>query len=373
MVLLVLLIGPSRWGQGLATTPKTLTWRWHKPFAAQLTGLDLTWAGHIVALTVAPLQSGAEHRVHVFDSLGKELWSRGGNARMLGVSLSADGALLAVGMFDFSIALFANTGELLWQRKSVGLPLLSPQGDLLIAFNGGIAGPDNALLEVFRSDGEKVWSLRRKGRVWRAMVSDQNDLLLGLWNGEVLFIDRQRRLLWQRLFAKDVVTLTMSPDDAQYIAVGTGILDQAVYLVERTGRQRWRRHVPYGVTDISLAKQGAFLLSYSNTIYGQHLTLYGRDGEVRWTYQVREPAMEGSKAVIVPDEPLVVAGIERERQHYLQGFGMAGEVRWIAPLPAPIFDFRVSRDGRYVAAATDHALYFFDTREVDGPKAHLQD
>jgi hypothetical protein len=56
----------------------------------------------------------------------------------------------------------------------------------------------------------------------------------------------------------------------------------------------------------------------------------------------------------------------------LQGFALTGEPLWIAPLPGPVFDFRVSRDGRYVAAATDRALYFFDTRPLMGPKAELQ-
>jgi hypothetical protein len=43
----------------------------------------------------------------------------------------------------------------------------------------------------------------------------------------------------------------------------------------------------------------------------------------------------------------------------------------MAPVPEPIFDFRVSRDGRFIAAATDRAVYFFDTRAAAEPKAQL--
>jgi hypothetical protein len=56
----------------------------------------------------------------------------------------------------------------------------------------------------------------------------------------------------------------------------------------------------------------------------------------------------------------------------LQGFALTGNPLWVAPVPEPIFDFRVSRDGRYVAAATDTTLYFFDTRPVESQKAELQ-
>jgi hypothetical protein len=292
-------------------------------------------------------------------------------ARILGVSLSADGQYLAVGLMDFTVALFSKAGELLWERKSVGIPHLTASAELLIAFNSGITGLSNILFEGFLRSGAKAWSLYRRGRVWRATVSDRNDLLLSLWNGEVLFIDQRQRIVWQQLFAKDVTALAVSPGEARYFAVGTGVLDPTIHLFERTGRALWRRQVPHGVTDVSLAKEGAFLLSYGNTTQGQHLALYNRQGDIQWTYHIKEPATESSMAVIVPHAPLVVAGIERDRQHYVQAFALNGELLWIAPVPEPIFNFRVSRDGRYIAAATDHGVYFFDTDAVAGPEAQL--
>jgi hypothetical protein len=50
---------------------------------------------------------------------------------------------------------------------------------------------------------------------------------------------------------------------------------------------------------------------------------------------------------------------------------VTGGLMWVAPVPEPIFDFRVSRDGRYVAAATDATLYFFDTRPDESQKAEI--
>jgi outer membrane protein assembly factor BamB len=373
VVIASLLVCPRLWGGEIPSGPKVLTWQWYKHLPAQLTGVDLTWDGYTVALTIAPLDAEGENRLYVYDVTGQEVWTVARGGRMLGVSLSADGDYLAVGRIDFSVTLFSRAGELLWERKSVGLPRLTASGDFLIAFNSGITGLSNTLFEVFRRNGEKAWSIRRQGRVWRAIVSDQNDVLLGLWNGEVLLIDRRQRILSQQFFGKDVMALAVSPGDAQYFAVGTGVLGQSLHLFERTGRPLWRRKVPYGVTEVSLAKQGAFLLSYGNTVNGQQLALYNRNGDVQWTYHLNEPAMESSKAVIVPNEPLVVAGIERDHQYYLQGFALTGELLWIAPVPEPIFDFRVSRDGRYIAAATDHAVYFFDTHTVVGPKAQLHE
>jgi hypothetical protein len=291
---------------------------------------------------------------------------------MLGFSLSEDGQYVAIGLLDFTIALFSKAGEALWERKSVGLPQLAPRADVVVAFNGGIDSLSSTLLEVFRINGEKAWSLRRKGRVWRTLVSARADLFLSLWNGEVLLIDRQQRLLWQQIFAKDVVALAISPEDAQYFAVGTGIRDQGLHLYERSGRLLWRHKLPLGVTELSLAKQGAFLLSYGNTIQGQHLALYARNGRLQWTYHLQEPASESSKGVIATDAPLAVASIERDHQYYLQGFSLTGQLLWEAPVPEPIFDFRVSRDGRYIAVATNSTLFFYDTHPTAGAKVQLQ-
>jgi outer membrane protein assembly factor BamB len=361
-VIVFLLVCPAFWSHEVAAAPSVLPWRWHKQFPAQLTSIDLTWEGHTVALTVTPLKSGEDNRLHVYDASGRELWSLAQRARMLGASLSADGAYLAIGLMDFSIAMFSRRGELLWERQSIGLPRLTADGEFLIAFNSGIGGQAMPLVEIFRRDGGKAWSLQRRGRVWRAVVSDRNDLLVSLWNGEVLLIDRHQRLLWQQLFTKEVLALTMSPGDARYFAVATGVGEQGLHLYERPGRPLWRRTMPSGVTDISLAPEGAFLVSYGNTVHGQHLALYNRSGDVQWTYHLTEPAAESSKAVIVPRQSIVVAGVEREGRSYLQGFALHGELLWLAPVPDPIFDFQVSRDGRYIAAATDHAVYFFDTQ-----------
>ncbi|MBI3328225.1 MAG: hypothetical protein HYZ81_16170 [Nitrospinae bacterium] len=339
--------------------------------SAQLTGLDLTWDGRTVAFSISALEPGGDNRLFVLDGAGRELWTATQGLKILGVSLSGDGQYVAIGLLDFSIALFSRTGERLWQHKSVGLPLLSPRGEMLVTFNSGANDVPNTLLEVFLPNGEKAWTLQRKGRVWRGIVSDHNDVLLGLWTGEVLLIDRSRRILRQQMFPPDVMALAMSPEDAQYLAVATGVLDKGLHLFKRKGRLVWRRPLPEGATEVSLAKQGAFILGYGNTIHGQRLSLYGRNGELRWTYHLKEPATESSKAVIVPDQDMVIAGVERDHQYYLQGFTLAGELRWVAPVPGPIFDFRASRDGRYIAAATDNALYFFDTHPAAGAKAHL--
>ena len=352
------LLCPSLWGEASLPSPRVLTALWQKHFPAQLTGLDLTWAGQTVAITVAPFTSNGDSHLHVYDLTGRELWTATRRSKILGLSLSHDGQYAAIGLMDFSIALFAKDGELLWERKSVGIPTLSPQGNSVVTFNAGITSPANPLLEVFHHDGNKVWSLHRKGRVWRSIVSDQSDLLIGLWNDEVLLIDRQYRMTWQRLLPEEIMALAISPQDAQYFAIGVGVLEPIIHLYERTGRLVWERQLPLGVTDLSLARQGEFLLSYGNTIRGQHLALYRRKGEEEWTYHLEAPATESSKAVIVPDYPLIVAGIQRDQHYYLQGFALTGKLLWVAPLPEPIFDFRVSHDGRYIAAATDSTALF---------------
>jgi outer membrane protein assembly factor BamB len=372
MTIAVVLLCPSLWGEVAKPTPKVLTSLWQTRVSAQITGLDLSWDGQMVAYSVAPLTSGGDSRLHVYDPMGREVWTTTRRMKILGVSLAEDGNYLAIGSMDFSLAFYSKEGELLWERKSVGLPSLTSQEPRVVSVNSGITGLSNTLLEVFLRNGDKAWSLRRKGRVWRSIVSDQSDLLLGLWNGEVLLIDRHYRIAWQQMLPKDIMALAISPEDAQYFAIGAGVLKQGLYLFERTGRLAWWRKLPLGITELSLARRGEFLLTYGNTIHGQHLALYSRSGDLLWTYHLEEPAAESSKAVIVPNYPLIIAGIERGREYYLQGFALTGELLWTAPVSAPIFDFRVSRDGRYIAAVTDNTLYFFDTQLIASPKAELQ-
>jgi outer membrane protein assembly factor BamB len=368
----VALFCPTLWAEIPSSIPRALTARWKTQVSAQITGLDLSWDGQTVALTVAPLTPETDSYLSIYDFDGHEMWTASRRTKILGVSLAEDGKYVAVGTLDSSAVLFSMDGKFLWERQSVGLPFVTPQESRVVAFNGGVASVAQPLLEVFLPDGETSWNWRRKGRVWRSVVSDQRDLLLGLWNGEVLLIDRQYHLAWQRTLPKEIMALAISPEDARYFAIGAGVLNQELYLFERTGRLVWRRKLPLGITELSLSRRGEFLLTYGNTIRGQHLALYRRNGERQWTYHLEEPASESSKAVIVPAAPLIVAGIEYQQQYSLQGFTLSGERLWTAPLPGPIFDFRVSRDGRYIAAATDSALYFFDTHTIERPKAELQ-
>lgn len=372
VLIAIALLCPMLWGEVPSSIPRALTARWKTHVSAQITGLDLSWDGQTVGLTVAPLTTDADSHLYIYDLDGHEMWTASRRTKILGVSLADNGKYAAVGMLDFSVALFSKNGTLLWERQSVGLPLITPHESRVVTFNGGVAGVATPLLEVFLPGGEKSWSLRRKGRVWRSVISDQRDLLLGLRNGEVLLIDHQFHLAWQQMLPKEIMALAMSPEDARYFAIGTGVLDQELYLFERTGRLMWRRKLPLGITELSLSRAGEFLLTYGNTIRGQHLALYRRNGERQWTYHLEEPASESSKAIIAPTAPLIVAGIERQEQYYLQGFALSGELLWMAQVPDPIFDFRVSRDGRYIAAATNSTLYFFDTHSIEGPKAELQ-
>jgi outer membrane protein assembly factor BamB len=325
----------------------------------------------MVAFATAPSGTDGASRLHVYDLTGRELWTARRELKILGVSLAADGQYVAIGTLDFSIALFTTDGKLLWQRQSIGLPQITRPEKSVVALNSGISGPTNTLVETFRRNGQKVWSLRRQGRVWRSAASDRSDLLLGLWNGEVLLIDRQHHIAWQHMLPQEIMALAISPEDANYLAVGAGVRNPVVHLYERGGRLLWQRQLPLGVTELSLARQGEFLLSYANTIYGQHLALYRGTGEVEWSYHLDPPATESSKAIIVPNKALIIAGIERDQRYYLQGFALTGNPLWVAPVSKPIFDFRVSQDGRYIAAATDTTLFFFDTRSVESQKAEI--
>ena len=107
------LLCSSLWGEALFSSPRVVTSLWQKHFPAQLTGLDLTWDGQMVAFTTAPLASGGDSHLHVYDLTGRELWTLTRALKILSASLSADGQYTAVSSMDFSIALFAKDGELL--------------------------------------------------------------------------------------------------------------------------------------------------------------------------------------------------------------------------------------------------------------------
>ena len=98
---------------------------------------------------------------------------------------------------------------------------------------------------------------------------------MGLWSSEVLVIDRQHRIAWQHMLPQEIMALAISPEDAEYFAVATGVLNPVVHLYERTGRLMW-------VTETSPrcdrtepgTGEGERLLSYGNTIHGQYLCAF---------------------------------------------------------------------------------------------------
>src|SRR5688500_13923584 len=81
---------PSLWGSDLSSHPKILTALWQKHFSAQLTGLDVTRDGQMVALTVVPVTFTDDNRLYIYDGTGRELWSVRRDVKILGVSLSED-------------------------------------------------------------------------------------------------------------------------------------------------------------------------------------------------------------------------------------------------------------------------------------------
>lgn len=236
LLIAVALLCPTPWGEVPSQIPRELTARWQSHVSAQITGLDLSWDGQTVALTVAPPGSNADSYLRLYDIDGHEKWTTSRRTKLLGVSLAECGKYVSVGIVDFTVVFFSKHGKFLWERQSVGLPLITPRESRVVTFNGGMAGVSHPLLEVFLPGGEKSWSLRRRGRVWRSVISNQGDLLLGLWNGEVLLIDRQYHLAWQQMLPKEIMALAISPEDARYFAIGAGVLDQELYLFERTGQ-----------------------------------------------------------------------------------------------------------------------------------------
>jgi WD40 repeat protein len=115
----VALLCSSLWGESPASGPSVLTPLWQTHLTAQLTGLDLSWDGQTVAFTVVPVISDGNSSLHVFDLLGRELWTTSRRQKILGVSLADDGKYVAIGSMDFSIALFSKHGT---QERGDSLP-----------------------------------------------------------------------------------------------------------------------------------------------------------------------------------------------------------------------------------------------------------
>jgi len=134
------LLCPTLWGESPSSSPKVLTSRWQIHVRTPLTGLDLTRDGQTVAFTTVPSASEGDSRLHVFDLTGREQWMASRGLKILGVSLSDDGQYVAIATIDFSITLFTGEGQLLWERQSVGLPYIMPQGKSVVSLNSGITG-----------------------------------------------------------------------------------------------------------------------------------------------------------------------------------------------------------------------------------------
>jgi hypothetical protein len=71
----------------------------------------------MVAFTLASSAVDGYSRLHAYDRMGRELWTKW-ERKIRAVSRAYDGRYSAIGSMDFAIALFAKNGELLWETSS---------------------------------------------------------------------------------------------------------------------------------------------------------------------------------------------------------------------------------------------------------------
>jgi hypothetical protein len=263
---------------------------------------------------------GSENSVHLLAEDGSLLWEEHLGVPIESISTSNNGQYILAGADKFIYKF--DMGKLITDKIRVWfLPTNFSFHDITVSRRGfyTIAGTaadslfgttedaayvkNNAIetdYNEYTSNG-KVYdvSISKKGN-YVAMVSSKRAQLL-----------REEKIIWSHDIGNAYSGFVSISPDGTYVAVG---FDRTLDLLDQDGRNLWSLDLGPGLWDLSVSENG----EYVAVGLGDQVWFLNRDGELLWRYQIDSKGYVGS--------------------------------------------ISVSSTGKYVAAASDRGVYFFENR-----------
>jgi hypothetical protein len=263
-----------------------------------------------------------------------------------------------------------------------------------------IAGSDTGVLQMHARNGTILWTSRNEGRSVRSLALSRTGEFTGavfvnenapssFAQGEVLFYDRDGKVLWNYAGDPSAEWISMSDDGNSVYISGT----PGLYSFSGNGTMTGKNIMPARIWTLDSARDGSFAVAGSK-ISGHQLDMMRKDGVLSWNFSTKlgfgstavspdggniaaagyshlysldrngtllwqyTGSSEFTSVAVSRDGKYTVAG----SQYYVQTFNRTGTLLWQYIYNGIVDDVAISDDGEHIVAGTSGGIYVFDQK-----------
>lgn len=305
----------------------------------------------IILTALIPINGSAADSTNV----SSPMWSdRIGDHRTL-VSISEDGRYVIAGSDKGVLQMYARNGTILWtsrnEEKSVRSLALSRTGE----FTGAVFVNENAPSSFaqgevlfYDREGKVLWNYAGDPSAeWISMSDDGNSVYIsgtpGLYSFSGNGTITGKNIMPARIWALD------SARDGSFAVAGSKISGHQLDMMRKDGVLSWNFSTKLGFGSTAVSPDGGNIAAAGYS----HLYSLDRNGTLLWQYT---GSSEFTRVAVSRDGNYTVAG----SQYYVQTFNRTGTLLWQYIYNGVVDDVAISEDGEHIVAGTSGGIYVFD-------------
>jgi len=231
-----------------------------------------------------------DRRAYLFErESSTPIWSyqtdEGGNHGILGISLSANGEIIAVGASNGNLCLFNKSSSTPLWRYDTGSKIfqtsISADGEYITAGNFG-----DTFYLWDKDNSTPVWIYQSNDDAWDIEIStDGNYIAAGSKDGSVYFFERDNSTpLWSYDTGASIHSIDISGDGAYVVA---GSYDNNVYLFDSTDPSPiWNFTAGDWIMQVEISADGSYITA---TSWDDHVYFFNKESHnPKWKYNASE-------------------------------------------------------------------------------------
>lgn len=356
-----------------AAAPETrLNWAWRRHFKNMEVGnLAMAWNGSRMVFSVTEKAAGSPKGDVIIgaDNTSAVLkdWRAGGKVGRL--SLSGDGKRLLTELEDGGLLFYDDwkSGKKPAKIKSSSPgALMSPEGDF-IAISAKKTSRDQPNIEVVSGSGKQLWSYHDFAgdslKTLFPFLKNKKQMVFASSSGAVHLLD-EGKLVWKAAAQGTPLALSSSFLEGGLLAIaGNGDENNIRFFYNRKGSITGSAGFKGKITSLSCSDIGNACAALGKSGNRQRLAVYAPDGKELWKYTLKALPGYDSSVAIAAHGTIVIAGFEEAGEWSLRAWDIKGRPLWTAPIEGGLADFKVSWNGKRIAALTrDGRVAFFEIK-----------
>ena len=353
-----------------AEHPSKVESLWSEKLQGRITDLSVSANGGVVVVATAPdpdLET-SEYSLRALTHSGKQLWKTQMQSPVKAQAISADGSLLIISNYNDEILGIDQDGKQLWKSQGMCKPFFLDAAHKIICYHDDDA-ESRVAFDVLDYNGNKLSSFPANSDVLSFKISqDERNAVIGEVKGQVILLDPEQKLLWQRKVNGEIVDVAVSSGAEPRLAAlfNAGKNGQKLAVFDRKGKSMAEKAVGSHVEQIEFSQDGKMVFAYGNGPKGQYLSAMDSTHLNETWHREDARYADYSSAMLVAGESVVI-GFEdvapNTRHSHLLAFNIEGKLIWNIPL--------VTEEGAYLygqafSPATDLLIVGTDDSMLSG-------